>query len=403
MVSAYYNEIDPFKAEVIREAIKAGAIAPGDVDERSIADVKPADLVGYTQCHFFAGGGFWSLALRQAGWPDDRPVWTGSCPCPSFSEAGKGEGFDDDRHLWPVWDTLIGQCRPPVLFGEQSHAAIGFGWLDLVCGNLEAKGYAVAAAVLGAHSVGAPHRRQRLYFCADAESRRLEQLKVASRKMPSLLTEAPGEGKCVQPTGGYSSSVIAGDRTHADGRESCDRDVQRGGEQRLFAQDCGTGIGSDAERDGGRADLAQRGSQRRTADGRDCATDDGGHAAQRGLGMRGSAPGDTGHAALADEAGGGDDAFQSRLEGHFGNVREWRGPGWLDPHTARSVAVAGATRGFWADCDWWYGRDEKYRPIGPGLQPLAAGSAARVGRLRMYGDAIVVPQAKAFIESYLDC
>ena len=54
-MTAYYNEIDPFKAEVIREAIKAGAIAPGDVDERSIADVKAADLVGYTQCHFFAG------------------------------------------------------------------------------------------------------------------------------------------------------------------------------------------------------------------------------------------------------------------------------------------------------------------------------------------------------------
>ena len=48
-MTAYYNEIDPFKAEVIREAIKAGAIAPGDVDERSIADVKAADLVGYTQ------------------------------------------------------------------------------------------------------------------------------------------------------------------------------------------------------------------------------------------------------------------------------------------------------------------------------------------------------------------
>ena len=47
------------------------------------------------------------------------PVWTGSCPCPSFSEAGKGEGFDDDRHLWPDWDTLIRECRPPVLFGEQ--------------------------------------------------------------------------------------------------------------------------------------------------------------------------------------------------------------------------------------------------------------------------------------------
>ena len=108
-MTAYYNEIDPFKAEVLREAVEAGAIAPGDVDERSIADVRPDELRGYRQCHFFAGGGFWSLALRQAGWPDDRPAWSGSCPCPSFSAAGKGAGFSDPRHLWPDWFRLIAE------------------------------------------------------------------------------------------------------------------------------------------------------------------------------------------------------------------------------------------------------------------------------------------------------
>ena len=171
-MTAYYNEIDPFKAEVIREAIRAGMIAPGYVDERSIADVRAAELVGYTQCHWFAGGGFWSYALRQAGWRDDREVWTGSCPCPSFSAAGKGEGFADPRHLWPEWARLIRERRPASLFGEQVAAAIGHGWLDLVSTDLEAEGYAVAAAVLGAHSVGAPHIRQRLYFVANADSQR---------------------------------------------------------------------------------------------------------------------------------------------------------------------------------------------------------------------------------------
>jgi DNA (cytosine-5)-methyltransferase 1 len=278
-VTAYYNEIDPLKAETLREAIKAGAIAPGDVDERSIADVEPADLVGYTQCHFFAGGGFWSLALRWAGWPDDRPVWTGSCPCPSFSTAGKGGGFDDPRHLWPYWDRLIDKSRPPVIFGEQADDAIGFGWLDLVQTDLEAKTYSLGAVVFGAHSVGAGHIRQRLYFSADTEQW-----------------------------------------------------------------------------------TAERQSQ----------TGDGFHAIGEGL------------------------------EGLAGDVREWRGPGWLDPEQARSIAAAGATRGFWADCDWWYGRDGKYRPIGPGIFPLAHGSAARVGRLRMYGDGIVVTAAQAFIESYCE-
>jgi DNA (cytosine-5)-methyltransferase 1 len=164
----YYNENAADKAAWLRELIKQNVVAPGEVDERSIAQVEAADLRGFAQCHFFAGIGVWSYALRLAGWPDDRPVWTGSCPCPSFSAAGKGQGFSDPRHLWPDWFRLIRECRPANLFGEQVNAAIGHGWLDLVQSDLEAANYAVGKAVLGACSVGAPHIRQRLYFCAQS-------------------------------------------------------------------------------------------------------------------------------------------------------------------------------------------------------------------------------------------
>ena len=68
---AYYNEIDPYAAQWLRNLIEAGHIAPGIVDERSIEDVHPSDLRGFTQCHFFAGVGVWSLALRRAGWRAD--------------------------------------------------------------------------------------------------------------------------------------------------------------------------------------------------------------------------------------------------------------------------------------------------------------------------------------------
>lgn len=115
----YYNEFDPSAAAWLRELIAAGLIPYGDVDERSIEDVKPGDLRGYRQCHFFAGIGGWSHALELAGWPADRPVWTGSCPCQPFSSAGKGAGFDDQRHLWPAWMRLIATCKPPIIFGEQ--------------------------------------------------------------------------------------------------------------------------------------------------------------------------------------------------------------------------------------------------------------------------------------------
>lgn len=163
----YYNEFDPFAAAWLRNLISAGLIAPGNVDERSISDVKPDDLRGYTQCHFFAGIGGWSYALRLAGWPDDKPVWTGSCPCQPFSSAGNQKGKADERHLWPVWYGLLRQCRPATVFGEQVASAVAHGWLDDVYQGLEAEGYAVGSAVLPACSVGAPHKRDRLWFVAD--------------------------------------------------------------------------------------------------------------------------------------------------------------------------------------------------------------------------------------------
>ena len=171
-MTAYYNEIDSYAAQWLRNLIQAGHIAPGDVDERSIVDVKPDDLRGYDQCHFFAGIGGWSLALRLAGWPDDRPVWTGSCPCQPFSAAGAGKAADDERHLWPRWFPLIAQRRPAIVFGEQVEAAIGWGWLDAVFSDLEGEGYACGAAVLPACGVGAPHIRQRLWFVANADEGR---------------------------------------------------------------------------------------------------------------------------------------------------------------------------------------------------------------------------------------
>src|SRR3990167_9322716 len=100
---AYYNYNDPFAAQWLRNLIAAGHIAPGDVDERSIGEVLPDDVRGHTQAHFFAGIGGWSYALRLARWPNDRSVWTGSCPCQSFSAAGAQVGGDDPRHLWPAW------------------------------------------------------------------------------------------------------------------------------------------------------------------------------------------------------------------------------------------------------------------------------------------------------------
>ncbi len=203
----YYNENDPFAAAWLRQLIVENLIAKGEVDERSIVDVTAGDVRGYSQCHFFAGIGGWSYALRLAGWPDDRECWTGSCPCQSFSVAGNRKGFDDHRHLWPHWHRLIKECAPPVVFGEQVEAAIRHGWLDLVSTQLEAEGYAVGSAVLGAASIGAPHIRKRLWFVAQSQFGRLEQLEASARKLPCLLDKEAESDECVLAVSGCGSST----------------------------------------------------------------------------------------------------------------------------------------------------------------------------------------------------
>ncbi|HFL5986525.1 TPA: DNA cytosine methyltransferase [Klebsiella aerogenes] len=176
MTSAvYYNEIDPFAAQWLRNLIAAGHIAPGEVDERSIEDVTPDDLRGFTQCHFFAGIGVWSHSLRLAGWPDDRPVWTGSCPCQPFSAAGKGDGFADERHLWPHFFHLISERRPQHVFGEQVASGNANTWFDLVQADLEGVGYAFGLVPFTSAGIGAPHIRERAYWVAHASSGRYDR------------------------------------------------------------------------------------------------------------------------------------------------------------------------------------------------------------------------------------
>jgi DNA (cytosine-5)-methyltransferase 1 len=422
MTYAYYNEFDPKAAAWLRELIKRGLIADGEVDERSIVDVRPVELKGFTQCHFFAGIGVWSHALRQAGWSDDRPVWTGSCPCQGFSAAGQQRGFDDERHLWPVWFELIRECRPSVIFGEQVSSSLIVGksgkeptagqldaavvdgesrttWLGLVQSDLEGSHYAFWASDLPAAGLGSPHIRQRLWFVAEG----LDDAAGARHEWPVKDAEglARDEARLRMPDTGCADSRLAdsvgaglegygwdGDDSHEPGRLNARQDGSA-------ATEGGAGGLGDA-------DNSEREAWEPVAIGDE---------------TRSERPTQSNaHGRLADAECDGLD--------RSGNA----GSGGRD-EPADSSAVGeqpstGPTNGYWRAADWLFCRDGKWRPVVAAPQPLADGSAsdlvrvcdsrggyffpleekapARVMRLKGYGNAIVAPVAQAFIEAYLE-
>ena len=221
MVTAYYNDNDRGACEWLRELIKTGLIPDGDVDERSIWDVEPSELKGYTQCHFFAGIGGWAYALQLAGWPEDREVWTGSCPCQPFSCAGKGLAERDERHLWPAFRRLISECGPATAFGEQVASAAGRVWLAGVRADLEAMDYEVGASDICAAGVGAPHIRQRLFWVGHAESRNGEVL-LQQRRPQQASAESRGAGR--------SSGLADATEARREGAENAGADCDDAGE-----------------------------------------------------------------------------------------------------------------------------------------------------------------------------
>lgn len=377
-MSAYYNEIDPYAAAWLRNLIAAGEIADGEVDERSIEDITPAELRGFTQCHFFAGIGIWSLALRRAGWCDTRPIWTGSCPCQPFSTAGKGDGFDDERHLWPHWNHLIEHCNPDVVMGEQVASKDGLAWLDLVSSDMEATGHAFWPVDICAAGVGAPQIRQRLYWVVYADHARSQRWL-----------------KCRNGSG----ERFAGPNSLGDGMGCANSEVIRGRPTESYRPQTETGHRSQSNAVGSSGDVLQR-----------LANTDGGErdrwseAGERHIANwsnTGWSQGDSftePHRVtqrLADTDGDGrqetgDRFTATRSDGFIGNTR-----------IPSAASAALPVNGSWRNADWIFGTDGYFRPVEPGTFPLVDGHPCRMEQISAYGNAICADQAQAFIESVM--
>lgn len=404
MSRAYYNEINPYAAAWLRNLIDAGQIAPGDVDTRSIEDVRPTDLLGYTQCHFFAGIGIWSASLRAAGWPDARPVWTGSCPCQPFSTAGKGDGFADERHLWPAWFHLVRVCRPPAVFGEQVANGDGLTWIDLVHVDLEGEGYAVGATDLCAAGWGAPHIRQRLYFVAHPQRECVWGEHREGTKPTSIVEGEAWKRKWSRVDAGPGSTTGLVAHPHGDelrgggGRDGYHREAgEAGGEARLWS-------GADLRHGGEALNVGNPASS------------------GIGAGSRNPQQGKERRNELANAGCDGQLVHTERtgLEGFTGNGDDRDEPGRFDAASNRSTSSPSPTCGFWAACDWIPCRhpskpgEVEWRPVEPGTFPLVDGSAFRLGSgstlegksrqgmLHGYGNGIVKPVAEGFIRCAME-
>lgn len=438
-MSAYYNEIDAHAAEWLRNLIAAGHIAPGDVDERDIRDVKPDDIKGYTQCHFFAGIGIWSHALRSCGWPDDRPVWTGSCPCQPFSGAGKGEGFDDERHLWPAWDWLVQQCRPAEILGEQVASKPGLAWFDLVSADLENKAYAVAAADLCAAGVGTKA----------GESRFIMEARISVLRCADLCPDPVLAGHICDFADDLGNTLDGGhhirQRLYWYAEWMGDADSAR----------AAVGLPEQTERqerhsevDDNRSDRLSGPKQRRSSVNRLANATDSGRGSGAGLRNQGSGElgrhvaadsGAVGH--LADMHGDGRNQTREHIaptgdDGTAGDGSvEWVGHPVNQPRERFSKGIPGTKTQEYAtrqsidgcmserpkhagegtgvgsadadhsegrDADWLFCRDGKWRPVESGTFPLAHKVAGRVGQLRAYGNGLDAETAKAFVTAVME-
>ena len=367
----YYNEWDKQLAEWLRNLIQAGLLPEGDVDDRSITEVKGTDLAGYTQCHFFAGIGGWPLALELAGWPATRPVWTGSCPCPPFSNAGRQGGTDDPRHLWPEFRRIIEESkpRPPVVFGEQVESKIARAWLAGVRTDLEALGYGVGGADLCGASIGSPHIRQRLYWVADSSG---------------------------STSGGNPRGVLG-------------TQAQVGGENRVGNTDSSGRKTRNAQSIGNRARpecLTEPSPPVGVADTECCRLMDaephnGEHHAE-GRPQRNTPLNEREPSKGRSHEGGVGDTIEQGLEGLPWASTSGHESRWVKEEPHRPTATPSTDVTPWDGAVWLQCLDNRERRIEPRIRPLADGVPGRVVKLRAYGNAIIPQVGAEFVTAFME-
>jgi len=150
---AWYAEIEPAACQVLAHHYP-GISNLGDITAINWADIEPVDVI------------------------------TGGYPCQPFSHAGNRKGKNDERHLWPYVLTAIRAIRPRYAILENVSGHLTLGFADVLA-DLAEIGWSCEWGTYRASDVGAPHRRERIFIIAHADSEGLQRHDDGSGKAPT--------------------------------------------------------------------------------------------------------------------------------------------------------------------------------------------------------------------------
>lgn len=174
----FYNDNALYPCRVLDRHITEGTLPEGDIYYGDIEKIGRSILSHYHSHHLFAGIGGIPFGLRMGGWQDEWPILTAGFPCQPVSYAGKQLAQGDPRWLWPEVVRVLRVVRSPIVLLENTPGLLNRGMED-VLRDLARCGYDAKWRVFSAYSVGAPHRRERVWVAAyameDSDGVRLEK------------------------------------------------------------------------------------------------------------------------------------------------------------------------------------------------------------------------------------
>ena len=332
-------------------------------------------------------------------------VVTGGFPCQPFSVAGKQKGTSDDRHLWPEMFRIIKALKPRIVVGENVRGIVNIqdGMVfETVCTNLEDEGYEVQAFNIPAAGVGAPHRRERIWFVAtlgdpkhdgsfpDEIGRRNEEAYGGTEKRQNSSFEFEG-------TSGREDnenvSNTESERTRSNDQRLWQRSSRIDRGQRTDRSEINVANANDEglrTRIGGSDDDYAKESRSRGTDGGRSTSDDERHnttsTTNEGMDVANTESFRSRETRYSDQEKGSEGSRATQLDGSRGDVADTN-PERLqrteqsETHTGETETQLSTTQSFETEGNYW--------EFEPNVGRVAHGISGRVHRLKALGNSIV--------------